>query len=111
MPAASSFDVMFPVPGHLAASQEIAVSKGRIRLIVDVIISNGVKQDLEIQMRLASIASHEAGDGGEISPALSPPTAIRPGSPPNSAACSAAQSVAAYASSAAAGYRCSGARR
>src|SRR5271157_6015403 len=112
VPAILGFlDVMFPVPGHLGAAQEETIGESRIRSCVDVIVGDGIEQNLEVHAWSPTISSHQARHGGKIDPRAVTGNGNSPGIAPNSAACSAAQRVAAYASSAAAGNRCSGARR
>src|SRR5208282_3699659 len=61
-------DVVFPVPGHLGAGQEETIGKIRIRSCVDVIVSDGIEQNLEIHAWFPTIPSQQARHGGKIAP-------------------------------------------
>ena len=48
--------IVLPVPGHLAPGQKVTLGKLAVGGVVQVVVGDGIDQDLEGQMRPPSIA-------------------------------------------------------
>ena len=59
-------DIMIPVPGHLGTGQEEALGVSRVGLVIEVGISDGIEQNLELHAGRPTVASHQAGHGGKV---------------------------------------------